>query len=157
MILSHALNCPYHSCLLILLCIQHWMLLHLPPWSSSPTLISLSTNPSTSQPTITTKPTSPSVSLHPTAVQVSPSHSLEPIVISHYIKWIIFIHNKDGHVSELRCFLPIRTLDGALLEESRGFMMRFRRLLHRTSELGSILSWSGGEGSDDDEGNEEWE
>ena len=122
-----------------------------PPRSSSPTLISLSTNPSTSQPTTTTttNPTSTSVSSH----QVTPSHNLEPIVISHRIKWIILIHNKDGHVSELRCSLPIRILDGALLEESREFTMRFRRLLLRTSGLGNVLSRSGGEGIDD-EGNE---
>ena len=120
-----------------------------PPRSSSPTLQHAplplsSTNSATSQPTSSTNL---SLSSHPT---VTPSHDLEPIFISHRIKWIIFIHNKDGHVSELRCSLPIRILDGALLEESRGFTMRFRRLLLRTSGLGSVLSRSGVEGSEDE-------
>lgn len=122
-----------------------------PPRSSSPTqqhtLLPLSTNSSTSQPT---SPTSPSLSSHP---KITPSHDLEPILISHRIKWTIFIHNKDGHVSELRCSLPIRILDGALLEESRGFTMRFRRLLLRTSGLGNVLNRNVEEGSED-EGNE---
>ena len=120
-----------------------------PPWSSSPTLQHAllplsSTNSATSQPT---SPTSLPLSSHPI---ITPSHDLEPIFISHRIKWTIFIHNKDGHVSELRCSLPIRILDGALLEESRGFTMRLRRLLHRTNGLGSVLSRSGEEGSDDE-------
>jgi arrestin-related trafficking adapter 4/5/7 len=116
-----------------------------PPRSSSPTLqhaiLPLSTNSLTSQPTSSA---SPSLSSHPT---VTPSHDHEPIFILHRIKWIIFIHNKDGHVSELRCSLPIRILDGAFLEESRGFTMRFRRLLLRTSGLGN-----GGEEGSEDEG-----
>ena len=120
-----------------------------PPRSSSPTLQHTllplsSTNSATSQPT---SPTSLPLSSHPT---ITPSHDLEPIFISHRIKWTIFIHNKDGHVSELRCSLPIRILDGALLEESRGFTIRLRRLLHRTNGLESVLSRSGEEGSDDE-------
>ena len=118
----------------------------------SPTLqhapLPLSTNPSTSQPT--TSPTNPSLPSHPT---ITPSHNLEPIFISHRIKWIMFIHNKDGHVSELRCSLPIKILDGALLDESRGFTMRFRRLLLRTSGLRNVSSRSGEEGNEG-EGNE---
>ena len=123
--------------------------------TSSPTLqhtlLPFSTNPSTSQPAI--NPTSSNS--HPT---VTPSHRLEPIFITHRIKWIIFLHNKDGHMSELRCSLPIRILDGALLEESRGFTMRFRRLLLRTSGLGgaSVLRRSGDEaGGEGIEGNDE--
>ena len=101
-------------------------------------LLPLSTDPSTSR------------SSHLT---VTPSHNLEPIFISHRMELIMSIHNKDGHVSELGCSLPIRILDGAFLEESRGFTMRVRRLLLRTSGLGGALSWSGEEGGED-EGNE---
>ena len=117
--------------------------------TSSPTLQhTLSPLSTTSQSTINpTSPNSPST--------VTPSHNLEPIFITHRIKWIIFIHNKDGHVSELRCSLPIRILDGALLEESRGFTMRFRRLLLRTSGLGGVLSRSGEEDIEGNEGDEE--
>ena len=119
-----------------------------PPRFSSPTHqhapLPLSTHSSTSQ-LPTTSSTSPSLSSHPT---VTPSHDLEPVFITHRIKWVIFIHNKGGHMSELRCSLPIRILDGALLEESRGFTMRFRRLLLRTSGLGSVLNRGGEEGGE---------
>ena len=114
-----------------------------PPRSMSPTHqhapLPLSVNPMTSQ------STSPSFF----SSTITPSHSLEPILISHRIRWNIFIRNQDGHVSELRCSLPIQILDGVFLNESRGFTMRSRRLLLRASGLGSVLNRGGEEGSDD--------
>lgn len=116
-----------------------------PPPSASPTLqhalLPLSTNFAASH------PTSFSLSSHLT---VTPSHGLEPVFISHRIRWVIFIHNKDGHLSELRCSLPIKILDGAFLEESREFTMRARRLLLRTCGFGNVLSRVGEEGSEDE-------
>ena len=113
-----------------------------PSQSSSPTLqyshLPLSTTSAASQ------PTSSSLS------SITPSHNVEPIFISHRIKWIIVIHNKDGHLSELRCSLPIIVLDGALLEESREFTMAARRLLLRTSGFENVLIRGGERGSEDE-------
>ena len=86
---------------------------------------------------------------------ITPSHGHEPILISHRIKWSIFILNTDGHVSELKCSLPIKILDGALLDESRGFTRRARRLLFRTSGLGSVLGRSEEGNEDEDDGGAE--
>jgi len=49
----------------------------------------------------------------------TPSHSIAPVVVTHKIKWSVAIRNPDGHVSELRCALPIIILDHSLLEEAR--------------------------------------
>lgn len=55
----------------------------------------------------------------PIPLHASPSHSLEPVLVSHKIKWSAFIKNLDGHTSELRCALPIHILSPLLAEEAR--------------------------------------
>ncbi|WRT64078.1 uncharacterized protein IL334_001006 [Kwoniella shivajii] len=50
---------------------------------------------------------------------VTPSHAIHPVFVTHKIKWSCSISNPDGHVSELRCALPILILDHSLLEEAR--------------------------------------
>lgn len=55
----------------------------------------------------------------PIPLSATPSHSLEPILVSHKIKWSAFIKNLDGHTSELRCALPIHILSPLLTEEAR--------------------------------------
>ncbi|KAG6891564.1 hypothetical protein C0992_003591 [Termitomyces sp. T32_za158] len=60
---------------------------------------------------------------------ITPTHSLDPITVSHRIRWNILILNLDGHTSELRCSLPIHLLDFRLLNESRNFSAATRRLL----------------------------
>lgn len=60
---------------------------------------------------------------------LTPSHSLDPILVSYRIRWSILIGNFDGHTSELRCSLPIHILDYSLLEEARQATSATRRLL----------------------------
>ncbi|KAJ7594523.1 hypothetical protein C8J56DRAFT_440136 [Mycena floridula] len=60
---------------------------------------------------------------------ITPSHSLDPIIVSHRIRWSILILNLDGHTSELRCSLPLNLLDHHLLEQARSFTSATRRLL----------------------------
>ncbi|KAK4054144.1 hypothetical protein OIV83_001169 [Microbotryomycetes sp. JL201] len=74
----------------------------------------------------------------PLPVWTAPSHSVFPCFITHKIKWSAFIkwaerqlridqplltrkirRNPDGHVSELRCALPIHILAAPLAEEAR--------------------------------------
>lgn len=57
------------------------------------------------------------------------THALEPIVVSHRIRWYILIGNRDGHNSELRCSLPLHLLEHRFLEESRVHTATTRRLL----------------------------
>ena len=52
-------------------------------------------------------------------VSATPSHPIEPIHITHKIRWSAFIHNLDGHTSELRCALPLHILSSVLSEEAR--------------------------------------
>ncbi|KAG1715777.1 hypothetical protein ID866_1401 [Astraeus odoratus] len=59
----------------------------------------------------------------------TPSHSLEPIIITHRIRWSILMSNLDGHTSELRCSLPLYILDRCLLEEARANTAATRRLM----------------------------
>jgi len=59
----------------------------------------------------------------------TPSHSVHPVFITHKIKWSCSISNADGHVSELRCALPIAILDHSLLEEARASGASTRGLL----------------------------
>lgn len=66
---------------------------------------------------------------------ITPTHSLDPIVVSHRIRWNILILNLDGHTSELRCSLPIHFLDFRLLNESRNFSAATRRLLIGDTEV----------------------
>lgn len=55
----------------------------------------------------------------PIPVAACPTHSHEPLIITHKIKWSAFIKNLDGHTSELRCALPIHVLHPLLAEEAR--------------------------------------
>lgn len=59
----------------------------------------------------------------------TPSHNIHPIFVSHKIKWSCAISNPDGHVSELRCALPIHILAYSLLEEVRTNTSATRNLL----------------------------
>ena len=59
----------------------------------------------------------------------TPTHTLEPIIISHRIRWSILISNPDGHTSELRCSLPLHILDPRLIDEARSATVQTRRLL----------------------------
>ncbi|WWC86172.1 uncharacterized protein L201_001045 [Kwoniella dendrophila CBS 6074] len=60
---------------------------------------------------------------------VTPSHAIHPVFVTHKIKWSCSISNPDGHVSELRCALPIIILDNSLLEEARAAGATTRGLL----------------------------
>ncbi|OSD06934.1 hypothetical protein PYCCODRAFT_1464071 [Trametes coccinea BRFM310] len=62
-------------------------------------------------------------------LHATPSHSLEPIQVTHRIRWSILIGNLDGHTSELRCSLPIHVLDHRLADEARAATLATRRLL----------------------------
>lgn len=59
----------------------------------------------------------------------TPSHNIHPVFVTHKIKWSCAISNPDGHVSELRCALPIHILPHALLEESQTATSSTRALL----------------------------
>lgn len=60
---------------------------------------------------------------------LTPSHALDPIVVSYRVRWSVLLANLDGHTSELRCSLPIHILDFSLLEEARASTRVTRRLL----------------------------
>ncbi|WWC58551.1 uncharacterized protein I303_101094 [Kwoniella dejecticola CBS 10117] len=60
---------------------------------------------------------------------VTPSHAIHPVFVTHKIKWSCSISNPDGHVSELRCALPILILDHSLLDEARSAGASTRGLL----------------------------
>ncbi|KAL7421163.1 hypothetical protein Q5752_004048 [Cryptotrichosporon argae] len=62
-------------------------------------------------------------------VTTTPSHTLHPVFVTHKIKWSCAISNSDGHVSELRCALPIFILDHSLLDEARAAGAATRALL----------------------------
>ncbi|KAF8499673.1 hypothetical protein F5888DRAFT_1802161 [Russula emetica] len=59
----------------------------------------------------------------------TPTHTLEPIIASHRIRWSIIMDNPDGHTSELRCSLPLHILDYRLLDEAKSATVETRRLL----------------------------
>ncbi|KAF8833010.1 hypothetical protein BDN67DRAFT_76763, partial [Paxillus ammoniavirescens] len=59
----------------------------------------------------------------------TPSHTLEPITVSHRVRWSILMSNLDGHTSELRCSLPLHILHPRLLDEARENSAATRRLL----------------------------
>ncbi|KAH7910105.1 hypothetical protein BJ138DRAFT_1065894 [Hygrophoropsis aurantiaca] len=59
----------------------------------------------------------------------TPSHSLDPIIVSHRIRWAILMSNLDGHTSELRCSLPLHLLDARLLSNARACTAATRRLV----------------------------
>ncbi|KAI1795632.1 hypothetical protein LXA43DRAFT_730304 [Ganoderma leucocontextum] len=77
----------------------------------------------------------------------TPSHSLEPIQVSHRVRWSILIANLDGHTSELRCSLPIHVLDARLAEEARVATLTTRRLLLGATDVdgGEAVIGSGDE------------
>ncbi|KAJ3783537.1 hypothetical protein GGU10DRAFT_316675 [Lentinula aff. detonsa] len=60
---------------------------------------------------------------------ITPTHVLDPIHVTHRIRWSILILNPDGHTSELRCSLPLHLLDPRLLSEARMNTAATRRLL----------------------------
>ena len=59
----------------------------------------------------------------------TPTHPLDPIVVSHRVRWNILLVNLDGHNSELRCSLPLHILDYRLLDEARSATTATRQLL----------------------------
>ncbi|KAG2135792.1 hypothetical protein DEU56DRAFT_389049 [Suillus clintonianus] len=92
-----------------------------------------------------------SLTLPPT---LPPSHSLDPIHISHRIRWSILMSNLDGHTSELRCSLPLTILDGRLLAEARAGGRWVRRVVlgdHVQGEGESAGTGIFGEGEDNEE------
>ncbi|KAI0358509.1 hypothetical protein OH77DRAFT_1396669 [Trametes cingulata] len=68
-------------------------------------------------------------------IHATPSHSLEPIQVSHRVRWSILIGNLDGHTSELRCSLPIHVLDHRLADEARAATLATRRLLLGSADV----------------------
>lgn len=66
-------------------------------------------------------------------IWTAPSHSVHPVFVNHKIKWSAFIKNPDGHVSELRCALPIHILASCLQEEARLASAGSRNLLFGAS------------------------
>ncbi|KAF6763278.1 hypothetical protein DFP72DRAFT_801526 [Ephemerocybe angulata] len=58
---------------------------------------------------------------------IVPSHTLEPITVTHRVRWSIYIRNPDAHISELRCSLPITILDKVVLNEVRSHTRTVRR------------------------------
>ncbi|KAL6298381.1 hypothetical protein BKA93DRAFT_744201 [Sparassis latifolia] len=62
-------------------------------------------------------------------MHATPSHGLEPIQVTHRVRWSILIGNRDGHTSELRCSLPLHVLDYRLFDEARAATLATRRLL----------------------------
>ncbi|TDL15305.1 hypothetical protein BD410DRAFT_732926 [Rickenella mellea] len=71
----------------------------------------------------------------PLPATLTPSHPLDPILVSHRIRWSILIGNFDGHTSELRCSLPLHILDESLMDEARRSTAVTRRLLFGGPEL----------------------
>lgn len=85
-------------------------------------------------------------------VHATPAHSLEPIQVSHRIRWSIMITNLDGHVSELRCSLPLHILDHRLYDEAHANTLATRRLLLGSRDVdGGQAVGTHGEQSDDEE------
>ena len=68
----------------------------------------------------------------PIPAHTTPSHTIHPVYVTHKIKWSCSISNADGHVSELRCALPIIILNHSMLEEARSASAATRSLLFGT-------------------------
>ncbi|CAL1706329.1 unnamed protein product [Somion occarium] len=82
----------------------------------------------------------------------TPSHGLEPVQVSHRIRWSILIGNSDGHTSELRCSLPLLVLDNKLIEEARVATLATRRLLLGGQDIeGGMAAGTNGESSDNED------
>jgi len=60
---------------------------------------------------------------------LTPTHPMEPVAVTHRIRWTILIANPDGHTSELRCSLSIHVLDNLVLSEARTASAPTRRIL----------------------------
>ena len=60
---------------------------------------------------------------------LTPTHDIEPIRVSHRIRFSISITNLDGHTSKLHCTLPIHVLDKRVLLEARAASLPTRRVL----------------------------
>lgn len=60
---------------------------------------------------------------------VTPTHTVHPVTVTHKLKWSCTITNPDGHISELRCALPIIILNHSLLDEARSAGANTRALL----------------------------
>ena len=60
---------------------------------------------------------------------LTPTHHLDPITVTHRIRWSILIANLDGHTSELLCSLGIHVLDNKVLSEARAASQPTRRML----------------------------
>ncbi|KAJ3826001.1 hypothetical protein EV361DRAFT_378020 [Lentinula raphanica] len=97
---------------------------------------SLSTSPPTSQPVRDTidgieisQDDIVTYLILPVPRNITPTHVLDPIHVTHRIRWSILILNPDGHTSELRCSLPLHLLDPRLLNEARMNTAATRRLL----------------------------
>lgn len=65
----------------------------------------------------------------PVPAWTTPSHNIHPVFVTHKIKWSCAISNPDGHVSELRCALPIHILSNTLLDEAQTHTSGTRALL----------------------------
>ncbi|KAH9942393.1 uncharacterized protein BXZ73DRAFT_97805 [Epithele typhae] len=83
-------------------------------------------------------------------LHATPSHSLEPIQVTHRVRWSILISNLDGHTSELRCSLPIHVLDHRLAEEARVATLATRRLLLGAGDVDGGEAVLGDEDADAD-------
>ena len=97
--------------------------------------------------------TTVSVLLPPT---LTPSHALEPVIVSYRARWSVLIANPDGHTSELRCSLPIHILDHTHLSAARAASRTTRRLLLGPSFV-QFNAADDQEGLGDGEGEEEVE
>ncbi|ORX40565.1 hypothetical protein BD324DRAFT_606453 [Kockovaella imperatae] len=64
----------------------------------------------------------------------TPTHTVSPVVISHKIKWSCSISNSDGHISELRCALPVIILDNSQLTDAHAAGATTRNLLFGRAE-----------------------
>lgn len=60
---------------------------------------------------------------------LTPTHTLDPVLVGYRIRWSVLLANSDGHTSELRCSLPIVVLDGSLRAEALAATRETRRLL----------------------------
>lgn len=60
---------------------------------------------------------------------LTPTHNMEPIRVTHRIRFNISIANLDRHTSQLRCTLPIHVLDKRVLPEARAASLPTRRAL----------------------------
>ncbi|PPQ65559.1 hypothetical protein CVT24_010822 [Panaeolus cyanescens] len=106
--------------------------------------------PSTSSAIPSANSSHPSSPLDTPAPHLTPSHSVDPIHTTHRIRWSIFLLNPDGHVSELRCSLPVHILDGRLLEEAKGSSLPVRRVLFSRRQVFGVTGDQNGEGSEMD-------